>query len=77
MDGFIAPPLTVFDVLQGRAAMKQNTAGGFDGCPPEVYREIPFVLGNIFFHKFDFQDFQTSGRFLAPSSSRLDCCASS
>ena len=31
-------------VLQARAEMRTNTAAGNDGCPPEVYRNLPFIV---------------------------------
>ena len=34
----------MFDVLQGRASLKNLTAAGPDGCLPEVYKALPFTL---------------------------------
>ena len=44
LDGHPAPNLSFFDVLNGRAGMRLNTAPGEDGCVHEVYQRLPFKL---------------------------------
>ena len=44
LDGNIPSRMSFYDVLQGRAKMKANTAPKTNGCPPEVFKALPFFV---------------------------------
>ena len=53
LDGKQMLPISPFDVLQGIAGMKGNTAAGYDGAPPEIYQNLPFLAFFRFWKLFN------------------------
>ena len=44
IDGIQPPVLSPFVLLNARAHLRSGTSSGCDGIPPEVYKELPFLL---------------------------------